>query len=298
MRSHHILIWAISAAALPAGTIGVTVEAASGSATLGMFQDTVGLENGVCADLGPDWPCEATIQNLDGFNILTLILPTAASSSVSADGIGTSSASAFASVSVTEGHAGMSFAATSTGLGKSIAQGTAIWSDVLTIGGLGAVGTPVTLVANLNIEAAFLASGQGGTSVSACFGMFLLFSLCSSGSDNYGESLVVPLPQTATFTAHIGDVLDLGGRMDGQASAYNAPVGGTSDYEVVASHSAHYKITSLTPGVTLTLGSGCSITSGNGCDSAAAGVPEPDGWWLAGVGLLGIAVFRRRGTAS
>jgi MYXO-CTERM domain-containing protein len=294
----YLLIWTLSAAALHAGTIGVSIEAASGSATLGTFQPSLNLANGNCADFGSDWPCEATIQYLDGLNTATLILPTTASSSVTVDGVGTSSASAFASVAVTEGHVGMSFAAASTGLGEAVAQGTAIWNDVLTIGGLGAIGTPVTLVANLSIEAAFLAHGHGGTQVTACFGMGLFFSLCSLGSDNYGESLVVPPGRTATFTAHIGDVLDLSGRMDGQASADSFTIGGSSDYEVLASNSAHFKITSVTPGVTLTLGSGCSITSGNGCDSAAAGVPEPHGWWLVGAGLLGIAVFRRRGSAS
>jgi hypothetical protein len=90
--------------------------------------------------------------------------------------------------------------------------------------------------------------------------------------------------------------LAIGGNADGQADVVSYDGGGTSNtirWSMLATNSAHFSMESLTPGVSLTLASGCSVSSGYGCDPLP--VPEPPSALLWMLGTAGLAVTRRNG---
>lgn len=208
--------------------------------------------------------------------------------------------SAFASVSATEGHVGLSFNAYSDGIGIANAYGSAAWTDVLSIGSPDLpIGTPVTLVAKVGITAEVVGLGFGGYSVGACFSGSTEsggteFSFCNSGIDT---------PVTQVFDAYVGVPIALDGTANGSVGVDNwrTPNWQTSssDYSLIATNSAHFSINPEDPtqGLVLTLESGCSITSGYGCDTPVTAVPEPQDAPLFGGGLallLVAAMLRRR----
>jgi hypothetical protein len=275
-----LILAAFPAASLHAAAFGVTVSGDTNYVTEGLFD---------CLAADPGWPGASTSQTATGLTTPSVILTD--SGSGSGRGFPSTSTSTFAPVSVTEGHTGMFFSADASGIGNAEADGEASWNDTLTIGGP-APGSPVTLVATMGIEAQFLGQGNGHAVLNGCFNSVAFGQLCvfgSSGTDGVFPN-VLPKSTTIQFTAHVGDTFVLQGNLSGSAYANNLGTGNpssdASDWSLLATNSAHYTITSLTPGVDLTLASGCSITNGLGCDSPVSGAPEPGSLLLVGAALL------------
>lgn len=204
----------------------------------------------------------------------------------------------FADVTVSEGHVGLSAEADTTGIGTAQGYAEGTWNDVMTVGagtsGL-ARGTDVQLVATLGMDADFSGLGLGSSEADGCFSdeSTRLFKICTNGSDGTSSGLVEPATVTETFTGWVGEVINIQGSAEADASAdsyHNADK--PAVWNVVATNSAHFTITPTEPslGLDLTLESGCSITTGYGCDPVPTGdggaVPEPPSWTLLAAGLL------------
>lgn len=282
---------------LRADSIGVKVQAVAHFDTNGVFPGS-----GTCVD--PNYPTCTQVVNNQGQTSASAMASQMGTTGPNTNPAGTSS-SAFASVSASEGHVGLSVSADTQGIGLADGGVAADWNDVMTVGSANLIlGTPVTLVANLGITAEFvdLGDGNGSANVRACFAGNPSngsggFSLCTSGGDSTAGPLVLPATVTETFDANVGDTILIVGHADAAASSssFGSP-SDTESWSVVATNSAHYSIEALTPDVTLTTESGCSITSGYGCDQPPTGtVPEPPTvlLLLAGVLLIGLVQWRQ-----
>lgn len=271
---------------LLADSIGVSVVATSFYETNGVFPGS-----GSCND--PNYPNCTVTRRGQGLTTASALVSESGTTGPNTNPAGTTSGS-FASVSATEGHIGLSFSADSEGIGYSEGYGNASWNDVMTIGSSSlAVGTPVTLVAQLGLDAEFVGLGYGSAQVQACFSESLGdFNICTSGSDSSTGPLTLPATVTKQFTAYIGTQVALTGSAGGYAfsSAWLPGDGTPSSWSMVATNSAHFIITPLDPnaGVVLTTTSGCSIANGYGCDTPPSDstVPEPPSLALLGTGLL------------
>jgi hypothetical protein len=281
--------------ATPSSDYGSRAEASASGVTNTVFW-------GVCDD---NYPCFDQNHASDSSGSSSRSSATASGSATS--GPGTSPehthASAFASVSVSSGHVGLSFSADANGIGYAVGSGSASWHDLLTVGG--PAGQDVVVRVSLGITAEFVGLGggpgsSGGADVQACWTSPVY--LCTSGSDGVGAPLLMPATVTADVHLRGGSSYAVTGTARGAAVADSGDYGGTSNtisWSMLATNSAHFSMESLTPGVSLTLASGCSITSGYGCDPIPVPVPEPASPLLWVVGLAGIAIGahsrRRRG---
>lgn|GEM_PF-4599613 len=278
-----VLALAIATPAL-ADSFNVFASATAHFDTNGVFPGS-----GTCTD--PNFPaCSVTVAK-NGTNAASAISSQQGTTSDIANPPLTTS-SAFASVSASEGHIGLSFSADTEGIGIADGEGNANWSDLLTLSsGTLAVGTWVTLQANLNITAEFVGLGNGSASVSACFNGSGLYNICTSGSDSdTAPGPVLPPPGSAQFFAQIGQQIVLSGSASGSAVAFS-PIATETDssWSMLATDSAHFSIQAVDPStdVDLTLASGCSITTGFGCDPVPGSeTPEPASLWL----MLGGAI--------
>lgn len=287
------LALAAATSAARADSIGITVQAQAYFDTNGIF-----LGSGYCGD--PNYPtCTQTVTN-QGLTAASAIASQMGTTGPNTNPAGTTS-SAFASVSASEGHVGMSASADTEGIGRASGFTSGSWMDVVTVGaGNLNFGDPVTLEARLGIDAEFVGLGHGYGSAQAqgCFKeVYSLFSICTSGADSSSGPLTLPAVVTEQFNAYVGETLSIQGSASAEADSDSVGdnTGGTTSWSVVATNSAHFSIESLTPGVTLTTESGCSITSGYGCDAPPSGtVPEPSAVWLLLTGLAGLALFGLR----
>lgn len=286
-----------AASPLLANPIGVKVSAQSLYETDDLYP---GLGTG-CND--PLYPhCNATITNT-GATSASALVSESGTTGQSANPADTTS-DAFASVSASEGHIGLSLSADAEGIGNAQANGSASWNDVLTVSSSTlAKGEQVHLVATLSISAELVGlGGPGSVSVQACFqdANQSIFQICTLGQGSNTAPLQLPATVTQPFTATVGETIALAGNAIGTASAaYSAdPDFVQSSWSMVATDSAHFSITSITQGVDLTLASGCSITDGYGCDSPPSGeTPEPPTLaLLLGGGLLLAGLGWRRRT--
>jgi len=281
----RVLICLIAAAfplaSVQAATIGVTVNAGYQFMTEGNLFD--------CLSTDPGWPCLTVNRTSTGITTASLVLTDAASAADDPAHGPPTRVTVYSSIAATEGHVGLSVTASASGIGNAQAFADVDWNDTLTVGGA-VIGTPVTLLAEIGIEAEFLGEGGGSEAINGCFNGSIFGQLCFSGSDDSDSGrLILPRAATRQFTAHVGDILSLSGEFAGGVTVDNrdtAPGNPLSDWSVTASNSAHFMITSLTPGVELTLASGCSITNGYGCDPPPSSAPEPHSLLLIGAGLL------------
>jgi hypothetical protein len=282
-----------------AAPFGVTVRATYADATEGTYQDSFSLSSGMCAAFPPDWPCTATALSDQGDTTATIEVSDGTSSTASDPYLPATSVSSYTFVSVSEGHVGISLGADASGIGIAETSARGDWNDTLTIGGL-PDGTPVTIVATIGIDAQFVGLGWGDAHVQGCFNLAgAVFSqLCTQGGDGTGQQLMLPVGAMQQFDVHAGDTILLTGTASGDVAADNLvnDTGSVSSgWTLVATNSAHFAVTSPTPGAELTLASGCSITSGYGCDP----VPEPSlSASLASSALALSGIARRRRTRS
>jgi hypothetical protein len=282
-----------------AAPFGVTVHASYADATDGRFQDSGYLASGMCVSFPPDWPCTATSLSDQGDTTATIEVSDGTSSTASDPYLPATSVSSYTFVSVSEGHVGISLGADASGIGVAETSARGDWNDTLTIGGL-PDGTPVTIVATIGIDAQFVGLGYGSANVQGCFNLAgAVFSqLCTQGGDVTGEQPTLPAGMMQQFQVHAGDTILLTGTASGDVAAdnlVNDTGSASSGWTLLATNSAHFTITSPTPGAELTLASGCSITNGYGCDP----VPEPTlGLSLASSALALSAIARRRRSRS
>lgn len=283
------LALAVTTSSARADSIPVTVHAVAYFDTNGVFPGS-----GYCGD--PNYPtCTQDVTN-QGPTSASAIASQSGTTGPNTNPAGTTS-SAFASVSASDGHVGMSASADTEGIGRAYGFVSGSWVDVVTVGaGNLNFGDPVTLVARLGIDAEFVGLGHGTGSAQAqsCFSdnYSAMFHICTSGVDSTAGPLTLPATVTEQFNAYVGEIFTVDGSASAEADSDSLGdnSGGATSWSVVATNSAHFSLESLTPDVTLTTESGCSITSGYGCDAPPSGtVPEPSPLWLLLTGLAGLA---------
>jgi hypothetical protein len=240
--------------------------------------NVTGYTNGLFFACTDDYPCFNETQvshSASGSAASALATDTAKSSRLTAPaGISTS---AFANVSLSSAHVALSFSADANGIGFGSGSGTASWFDLLTVSA--PAGSDVVVNVNLGISAEFVGLGGvpgsvGSAEVMACWTAPV--ELCTSGADSTGGALTLPATVTAQLHLIGGQTYAIAGDASGFAtvtSVDGASTSNTISWSMLATNSAHFSMEAVTPGVTLSLASGCSITSGYGCDLPP--VPEP-----------------------
>ncbi len=156
-----------------------------------------------------------------------------------------------------------------------------VWRDTLTVTSSSLpIGTPVSLLLTMSLDATLAASQRGGD-----FDAAATFELGNSHlsivANHAGTFHQV---QTLVFSTRVGAVLSPVGELQALGGETDSP--GTSEYKLVdASHTALFYIDVLTPGATYTTASGYTYFSST---------PEAPTLVLLGSGLIGVACQLRR----
>lgn len=216
----------------------------------------------------------------------------------------TSTVDSTSSVSVTEGHIAKALSTDTSNNASGTGYGDGQFWEYITFNDPNRpYNYQETLTATLNLTSDLSSVGDGSANVSAHFNssfqycdlygsLYLcqtipLFTLLTSGSfSSTDTSPTLPAVQTQTFQWGNEVPFLVYGDMSGNVSASSGN-GGEASWNMIASNSGHFSITSDNPDVTLTTNSGCSITNGYGCDPVPqSSVPEPPTLLLIVPGLV------------